>query len=109
MNTTQGVRHSSNEFAVYPLSRTWKAIREYVERWDRAEGVHFLADRYETFLQFHCGGCAFCLYDHDATLRICAEDADCPCALLEEVRERFAAFLPSRPWGSVSGSARWCD
>lgn len=109
MNTIPAARYCNNEFAVFPFCRTWESIRECVERWDRAEGIQFLADRYETFLLFHFGGHGFCLYDHDATLRICVNDANCPREILAEVRDHFAAFLPSQPWGNDSDSAMWCD
>jgi hypothetical protein len=109
MNTSQNVQYSNNEFAAFPLNRTWKSIHEYAEGWDRAEGIHFLADRCETFLLFHYRGYAFCIYDDEATLRICVEDASCPREVLAEVSEHFAAFLPSKPWDNAAAWAMLGD
>jgi hypothetical protein len=101
MNTSQFVRGSNNEFAALPLSRTWKSIRDYVERWERVEGVCFLAERDDTFLLFNYGGYDFCLHDDEATLHMCVNDVNCPAAILNEVREHFAAFLPAKPWTHI--------
>jgi hypothetical protein len=72
-----------------------------VERWERAEGVCFLAEGDDTFLLFNCGGCDFCLHDDEATLHMCVNDANCPTAILNEVREHFAAFLPTTSWAHI--------
>jgi hypothetical protein len=109
MNTICDVNYSNNEFAVFPLTRTWMAIREYVERWERAEGVCFLADRLETFLLFNYGGYDFCVHDDEATLHLSVNDANCPRQILAEVTEHFAAFLPSKPWANVPSSAMLGD
>lgn len=92
---------SNDEFAVFPLSRTWKSIREYIEQWNRVEAVQLLADRYDTFLLFHCDGHEFCAYDDGAMLRL-SSDGACPPELLAEVRDYFGAFLPAKPWGHAA-------
>ena len=109
MNTICDVNYSNNEFAVFPLTRTWMAIREYVERWERAEGVCFLADRLETFLLFNYGGYDFCVHDDEATLHLSVNDGNCPRQILGEVTERFTAFLPSKPWANAPWSTIFGD
>lgn len=98
----------NNEFSAFPLSRTWRSIRSHVEQWSRAEAVMLQADRYDTFLTFKCDGHEFCVYDDEAMLRLCG-DGNCTPALLAEVNEYFAAFLPAQPWGNGAQFGMFAD